>query len=108
MAAAARRRPTLIVDNFDSYTHNLYQVPAPPACPAAFAPACACRSLSLSSLVTQHKPHQMCWSVSGLQPIVIRNNEEELFRSLQDQQAFDNIIVSPGPGSPDKFEVSAV
>lgn len=65
----ATRRPTLIVDNYDSYTHNLYQ---------------------------------MCWTVSGVEPFVIRNNEEERFRSLLGQLAFDNIIISPGPGSPDR------
>jgi len=47
----------------------------------------------------------MCWTVSGIQPIVIRNNEEERFEALRGQRAFDNIIVSPGPGSPDRPQV---
>ena len=44
----------------------------------------------------------MCWSVSGVQPILIRNDEEETFLALLAQRVFDNVIISPGPGSPDR------
>nr|XP_043615300.1 aminodeoxychorismate synthase, chloroplastic [Erigeron canadensis] len=61
---------TLLIDNYDSYTYNIYQ------------------ELSL---------------VNGLPPVVIRNDEwtwEEACYYIYEERAFDNIVISPGPGSP--------
>ncbi|MCP2728950.1 aminodeoxychorismate synthase component I [Limnofasciculus baicalensis] len=58
---------TLIIDNYDSYTFNLYQMIA---------------------------------EANGKLPLVIRNNEinwDELKKI-----PFDNIVISPGPGSPER------
>ena len=59
---------TLLIDNYDSYTYNLYQL--------------------LSR-------------VNGIEPQVIFNNQfnswNELINSVD---SFDNIIISPGPGTP--------
>ena len=57
---------TLLIDNYDSFTYNLFQLLA---------------------------------EANGDEPIVVRNDEmswEELARL-----EFDNIVISPGPGSPD-------
>ncbi|QCE07952.1 para-aminobenzoate synthetase [Vigna unguiculata] len=61
---------TLLIDNYDSYTYNVYQ------------------ELSV---------------INGVPPVVIRNDEwtwEELCHHLYEENAFDNIVISPGPGSP--------
>ncbi|KAL9242942.1 hypothetical protein vseg_016897 [Gypsophila vaccaria] len=61
---------TLLIDNYDSYTFNIYQ--------------------HLS--VINHVP-----------PVVVRNDEwtwEEACFYLYKERAFDNIVISPGPGSP--------
>lgn len=61
---------TLLIDNYDSYTFNIYQ--------------------ALST-------------INGAPPVVIRNDEwtwEEAYRYLYEDAAFDNIVISPGPGSP--------
>lgn len=61
---------TLLIDNYDSYTYNIYQ------------------ELSV---------------INGLPPVVVRNDEwtwEELCYYLFEENAFDNIVISPGPGSP--------
>ncbi|MGN6189231.1 MAG: aminodeoxychorismate synthase component I [Conexibacter sp.] len=60
---------TLLIDNYDSFTWNLFQLLA---------------------------------EANGDEPIVVRNDEaswEELSRL-----AFDNVVVSPGPGRPDRAE----
>ncbi len=60
---------TLLIDNYDSFTWNLFQ------------------------LLTE---------ANGDEPIVVRNDEaswEELSKL-----AFDNVVVSPGPGRPDRVE----
>jgi para-aminobenzoate synthetase len=57
---------TLIIDNYDSYTFNLYQLIA---------------------------------EVNGSLPLVIQNNQMD-WESLK-QLAFDNIVISPGPGRPE-------
>ncbi|XP_054815007.1 aminodeoxychorismate synthase, chloroplastic isoform X2 [Prosopis cineraria] len=61
---------TLLIDNYDSYTYNIYQ------------------ALSV---------------VNGVPPVVVRNDDltwEELCHYLYEENAFDNIVISPGPGSP--------
>ncbi|KAI4346345.1 hypothetical protein L6164_007248 [Bauhinia variegata] len=61
---------TLLIDNYDSYTYNVYQ------------------ELSV---------------VNGVPPVVIRNDDwtwEELYYYMYEEKAFDNIVISPGPGSP--------
>ncbi|MFA1548649.1 aminodeoxychorismate synthase component I [Actinomadura chokoriensis] len=56
---------TLIIDNYDSFTHNLVQYVAE----------------------------------AGAEPVVLRNDEAAWSPDLL--RPFDNVIVSPGPGSPD-------
>ena len=58
---------TLLIDNYDSYTFNLYQLLA---------------------------------SVAGEEPVVVRNDEIE-WRALA-AHAWDRIVVSPGPGRPER------
>ena len=58
---------TLLIDNYDSFTYNLFQLLA---------------------------------SVNGREPLVVRNDEaswDELARL-----EFDNVVISPGPGRPDR------
>jgi len=65
------RRRTLIVDNYDSYTHNLFH---------------------------------LVYSVTGDEPLVIRNNDWDSYEKLKNSQMLFNIILSPGPGRPDRHE----
>lgn len=61
---------TLLIDNYDSYTYNIFQ------------------ELSI---------------VNGVPPVVVRNDEwswEDAYRVLYQEKAFDNIVISPGPGTP--------
>ncbi|XP_076881434.1 aminodeoxychorismate synthase, chloroplastic-like [Bidens hawaiensis] len=61
---------TLLIDNYDSYTYNIYQ------------------ELSV---------------INGIPPVVVRNDEwtwEEACYYIYEERAFDNIVISPGPGSP--------
>ncbi|XP_020210486.1 aminodeoxychorismate synthase, chloroplastic isoform X2 [Cajanus cajan] len=61
---------TLLIDNYDSYTYNIYQ------------------ELSV---------------INGVPPVVIQNDDwtwEEICHYLYEENAFDNIVISPGPGSP--------
>uniref|UniRef100_A0A7N0TRZ5 aminodeoxychorismate synthase n=1 Tax=Kalanchoe fedtschenkoi TaxID=63787 RepID=A0A7N0TRZ5_KALFE len=61
---------TLLIDNYDSYTYNIYQ------------------ELSV---------------VNKLPPVVIHNDAwslEELLYHIYEEKAFDNVVISPGPGSP--------
>lgn len=62
---------TLLIDNYDSYTYNLYQL--------------------LSE-------------VNGAAPEVLRNDEVdwETLLSRFTNNEFDNVVISPGPGSPDR------
>ncbi|MDX3307821.1 aminodeoxychorismate synthase component I [Streptomyces sp. NPDC054884] len=66
---------TLLIDNYDSYTYNLFQLMA---------------------------------EVNGEEPVVILNDAP--LDTVPDLTAFDNVVVSPGPGHPAKgrdFGISA-
>ncbi|VAI91160.1 unnamed protein product [Triticum turgidum subsp. durum] len=61
---------TLLIDNYDSYTYNIFQ------------------ELSV---------------VNGVPPVVVRNDEwawRDVYHWVYKKRAFDNIVISPGPGSP--------
>jgi para-aminobenzoate synthetase len=58
---------TLIIDNYDSFTFNLFQMIA---------------------------------AINGEEPIVVRNNQEK-WDTLAGLE-FDNIVISPGPGTPER------
>jgi para-aminobenzoate synthetase len=59
---------TLLIDNYDSFTYNLFQL--------------------LSE-------------ANGEEPIVVRNDELS-WAELAASRDFDNIVISPGPGNPDR------
>ncbi|MEU3994109.1 aminodeoxychorismate synthase component I [Streptomyces platensis] len=59
---------TLIVDNYDSFTYNLYQ---------------------------------LLGEVNGQPPVVVRNDVDWSTVQFED---FDNIVISPGPGTPHRAE----
>ena len=59
---------TLLIDNYDSFTYNLFQL--------------------LSE-------------ANGEQPIVVRNDELG-WAELAASRDFDNVVISPGPGNPDR------
>ncbi|MEU5405535.1 aminodeoxychorismate synthase component I [Nocardia asteroides] len=59
---------TLLIDNYDSFTYNLYQ------------------------LISE---------VNGSEPVVVRNDEADSVAGLG-LDRFDNVVVSPGPGRPDR------
>ncbi|MEU0765299.1 aminodeoxychorismate/anthranilate synthase component II, partial [Streptomyces microflavus] len=58
---------TLLVDNYDSYTYNLFQLIA---------------------------------VVNGVEPTVIRHDDPAV--ATLDLRRFDNVVISPGPGRPDR------
>src|SRR5947209_3222163 len=58
---------TLIIDNYDSFTYNLFQYLA---------------------------------EINGIEPCVVRNDAPGW--QLADLDAFDNVIISPGPGRPSR------
>jgi para-aminobenzoate synthetase len=60
---------TLLIDNYDSFTYNLFQLLA---------------------------------EVNGEEPLVVRNDEASW--SELSRLTFDNIVISPGPGRPDRSE----
>ena len=60
---------TLLIDNYDSFTYNLFQLLA---------------------------------EVNGCEPLVVRNDEKSW--SQLDQIEFDNVVISPGPGRPERGE----
>ena len=67
---------TLLIDNYDSFTYNLFQLLA---------------------------------AVNGTEPLVVRNDEAS-WAELE-RLEFDNVVISPGPGRPDRphdFGVCAV
>ncbi len=59
---------TLLIDNYDSFTYNLFQLLA---------------------------------EANGEEPIVVRNDEMS-WAELAASRDFDNIVISPGPGNPDR------
>jgi para-aminobenzoate synthetase len=61
---------TLLIDNYDSFTYNLFQLLA---------------------------------EANGDEPIVVRNDEAD-WDELSAGREFDNIVVSPGPGRPDRSD----
>jgi para-aminobenzoate synthetase len=65
--ATSRRLKTLLIDNYDSFTYNLFQLLA---------------------------------DVNGDEPLVVRNDEAS-WAELS-QLEFDNVVISPGPGRPER------
>jgi len=58
---------TLLIDNYDSFTYNLFQ---------------------------------LLWEVNGVEPVVVRNDEAS-WEELEAEEA-DAVVISPGPGRPDR------
>ncbi len=65
--ATSRRLKTLLIDNYDSFTYNLFQLLA---------------------------------EANGEEPLVVRNDEASWAELARLE--FDNLVISPGPGRPDR------
>ncbi|CAG8472739.1 6927_t:CDS:10 [Ambispora leptoticha] len=76
---------TLIIDNYDSYTFNLLHL------------------WNKSSADNNSKATQKCFGATTNNVIIIRNDQFEWdYFKTNILPYFDNVIISPGPGSPEK------
>lgn len=113
--AAKRLRP-LLIDNYDSYTYNLYQIIAevyggellclhaslsrhtartPPAVERGPCLSVRCCRLEFGSLYIQLQP--------AVAPLVYYNDGADIahIQQLLEHDEAHHVILSPGPGSPD-------
>jgi para-aminobenzoate synthetase len=68
MPDEVRPMRTLLIDNYDSFTYNLFQ---------------------------------LLGEINGSPPVVVQNDDRRAWRALE-LANFDNIVISPGPGRPDR------
>ena len=99
---------TLILDNFDSYTFNLYQLLGQINGGTTTATRDGIRSAALLFCMS-HAPAAAwrnawtcCLTCRAVAPVVLRNDEVDLeeLRRLLSAGEFHNIVISPGPGTP--------
>ena len=88
---------TLLIDNYDSYTFNIYQELSV-VNGGMYCDIYVKRGRLFFEIIS----FGFVVSIS-VPPVVIRNDEwtwEDVCHYLYEKRAFDNIVISPGPGSP--------
>jgi para-aminobenzoate synthetase len=96
--AEAEKAPvrTLLIDNYDSYTYNLFQELS--VVNGGEYRLCACCCVALRERRRAHSAYRV-----PVPPVVVRNDEwswQDVFNRVYKERVFDNIVISPGPGSP--------
>ena len=94
---------TLLIDNYDSYTYNLFQLIAEVNGGNAQQHLLLELPTPLLSLVSPNRVAANTSTPAAVAPDVIYNNQltwDALSKCLSAAK-YDNIVISPGPGTPD-------